>query len=49
MSDDWLLFAALKFNQQIRKCYFIDVIIEEDKLNKVKAYLDMGPSKIYIK
>ena len=45
MSDDWLLFAALKFTQQIRKCYFIDVFIEVDRLNKVKAYLDMGPSK----
>ena len=46
MSDDWLLFAALKFTQQIRKCYFIDVFIEEDRPNKVKAYLmDMGPSK----
>ena len=45
MSDDWLLFADLKFTQQIRKCYFIDVFIEEDRLNKVKAYLDMGPSK----
>ena len=45
MSDDWLLFAALKFIQQIRKCYFIDVFLEENRLKKVKAYLDMGPSK----
>ena len=45
MSDDWLLFAALKFTQQIRKCYFIDVFREEDRLNKVKAYLQMEPAK----
>ena len=32
-------------NKIIRKCYFIDVFIEEDRLNTVKAYLDMGPSK----
>jgi len=44
----WLtLFAALKFTQQIRKCYFIDVFIEEDRLNKVKASKYTGTIQIH--
>ena len=27
---------------EIRKCYFIDVFIDEVRLNEVKAYLQMG-------